>query len=224
LVKLFLANGFEDVEVKLRKAKSTDQDPLIIEIYYPVVSAQSEYIEPRVLVELESRSLKEPNTQRKITSLVNEYFNDKDFADSPINITTVNPERTLLEKIFLLHEEFQKPIDRVRVDRMSRHLYDIERLMRTDFLDIALINKDLYQDIISHRKTITAIRGIDYSLHQPNTINPIPPDKILEAWGADYADMCETMIYGERLSFEELMSRISQLKKRINELQWSIDI
>ena len=224
LVKLFLANGFEDVEVKLRKAKSTDQDPLIIEIYYPVVSAQSEYIEPRVLVELGSRSLKEPNTQRKITSLVNEYFNDKDFADSPINVTTVNPERTLLEKIFLLHEEFQKPIDRVRVDRMSRHLYDIERLMRTDFLDIALINKDLYQDIVNHRKTITAIRGIDYSLHQPNTINPIPPDKILEAWGIDYADMCETMIYGDRLSFEELMSRISQLKKRINELQWSIDI
>ena len=110
--------------------------------------------------------------------------------------------------MFLLHEEFQKPIDRVRIDRMSRHLYDIERLMRTDFLNIALSNKDLYQDIVSHRKTITAIRGIDYSLHQPNTINPIPPDEIIEAWGSDYADMCETMIYGERLSFDELMIRI----------------
>ena len=224
LAKLFLANGFEDVEVKLRKAKSTDQDPLIIEIHYPMVSSQSEYVEPRVLVELGSRSLKEPNTQRKITSLVSEYFSGKAFADSPISVTTVNPERTLLEKIFLLHEEFQKPIDRVRVDRMSRHLYDIERLMRTDFLDIALRNKDLYQDIVNHRKTITAIRGIDYSLHQPKTINPIPPDRILGAWHKDYADMCETMIYGELLSFEELMNRIGQLKNRINELQWSIDI
>ncbi len=224
LVKLFLANGFEDVDVKLRETKSTDQDPLIIEIYYPVVTVQSEYLEPRVLVELGSRSLKEPNTQRKITSLVSDYFSDKTFADSPIDITTVNPERTLLEKIFLLHEEFQKPIDRVRIDRMSRHLYDIERLMRTDFLDIALSNKDLYQDIVNHRKSITAIRGIDYSLHQPNTINPIPPSEILKEWDADYADMCETMIYGERLSFEELMSRFLQLKKKINELKWSIDI
>jgi len=224
LVKLFSENGFEDVDIKLRETKSTDQDPLIIEIYYPVVTFQSEYVEPRVLVELGSRSLKEPNTQRKITSLVSEYFSDKAFADSPINITTVNPERTLLEKIFLLHEEFQKPIDKVRTDRMSRHLYDIERLMSTDFLNIALSNKDLYQDIVNHRKTITAIRGIDYSKHQPNKINPIPPSEILGEWDADYADMCETMIYGERLSFEELMSRISQLKKKINELKWSIDI
>jgi len=224
LEQLFIDNGFEDVQIKLRESRSSDQDPLIIEIYYPVVTPQSKYIEPRVLVELGSRSLKEPNTERKITSLVNEYFKDKDFADSPINITTVNPERTLLEKVFLLHEEFQKPIDRVRIDRMSRHLYDIERLMRTDFLNIALSNKDLYQDIVSHRKTITAIRGIDYSLHQPNTINPIPPDEIIEAWGSDYADMCETMIYGERLSFDELMSRINELKKKINEVKWSIDI
>ena len=224
LAKLFMESGFDDAAVKLREPKSSDQDPLIIEIYYPVVTKQSAYVEPRVLVELGSRSLREPNTQCKITSLVSEFFPDKEFADSPITITTVNPERTFLEKIFLLHEEFQKPIDKIRINRMSRHLYDIERLMRTDFYNIVLINKDLYQDIVNHRKSITAIRGIDYSQHQPNTINLIPPEERIDEWESDYAEMCETMIYGEKLSFKELMSRISLLNKQINDLEWLIDI
>ncbi len=224
LTQQFIDNGFLDVVIKMREARSTDQDPLIIEIYYPMATTQSEYVEPRVLVELGSRSLKEPNTQKEITSLVSEYFADKEFADTAISITTVNPERTFLEKVFLLHEEFQKPINKIRVDRMSRHLYDIERLMRTDFFDLALRSKDLYQDIVNHRKSITAIRGIDYTLHQPKTINPIPPDEIIKEWEVDYAEMCEAMIYGDKLPFEELMSRIKQLREKINNLNWSIDV
>ncbi len=224
LTEQFIENGFLDVELKIRESRSNDQDPLIIEIYYPIVTVQSDYVEPRVLVELGSRSLKEPNTQRKIISLVSEYFSDKEFADTEINITAVNPERTFLEKVFLLHEEFQKPVDKIRVERMSRHLYDIERLMRAGFMDLALRSNVLYQDIVNHRKSITAIRGIDYSLHQPKTINPIPPDEIIKEWEVDYAEMCESMIYGDKLSFEELMSRIKQLKEKINNLSWSIDI
>ena len=223
LEQLFIENGFDNVNVKLRKPKSSDQDPLIIEIYYPVVTQQSEYIEPRVLVELGSRSLKEPNTQRNITSLVSEYFPDKEFADAPISVTTVNPERTLLEKVFLLHEEFQKPTERIRIDRMSRHLYDLERLMRTDFYKTALNSKELYQDIVKHRKSITAIRGIDYTLQQPKTINPIPPDAVIKEWEKDYMDMCETMIYEDKLSFSDLISRVEQLKNSFNLLEWSIN-
>jgi hypothetical protein len=220
LEQLFIADGFEDVQIKLRETSSTDQDPLIIEIYYPTVTSQSKYIEPHVLVELGSRSLKEPNTQMNITSMVSEYFPDKEFADAPISVATVNPERTLLEKIFLLHEEFQKPTNKIRIDRMSRHIYDIERLMRTDFYEIAINNKELYQGIVNHRKSITAIRGIDYTLHQPKTINPIPPDTVLKEWEKDYIEMCEIMIYGDKLSFTDLISRLEQLKNRFNMLKW----
>jgi hypothetical protein len=42
------------------------------------------------------------------------------FADKPITIPVVNPERTLLEKVFFLHEEFQKQEGKIRVNRMSR--------------------------------------------------------------------------------------------------------
>jgi hypothetical protein len=41
-------------------------------------------------------------------------------------ISTVMPTRTFLEKAFLLDEEFQK--DNPRHRRMSRHLYDLEKI------------------------------------------------------------------------------------------------
>lgn len=45
---------------------------------------------------------------------------------------TVSPARTFLEKAFLLAEEFMK--DRPRTNRMSRHLYDIEKLSHTKYM------------------------------------------------------------------------------------------
>ena len=42
-------------------------------------------------------------------------------------------QRTFIEKVLLLHEEFLKQDDKIKPNRMSRHLYDIHRMMDTDF-------------------------------------------------------------------------------------------
>jgi hypothetical protein len=207
----FKEAGFEGVKIQLAEVTDIDQDPIIIEIYYPTVSNPSAYLQPRVLLEIGSRSLMEPCTERTFASLVGENHPSKKFADAAITIPVVNPERTFLEKIFLLHEEFQKQIDKIRVDRLSRHLYDLEKLMVTEFADKALNDKELYQHIVDHRKTLTAIRGIDYANHAPAKIKIIPPAEILSAWKKDYEIMQENMIYGKSLSFDKLMEQIASL-------------
>ncbi|NJO87597.1 MAG: nucleotidyl transferase AbiEii/AbiGii toxin family protein [Chloroflexia bacterium] len=166
-------------------------------------------------------SLRETFTNRKISSLVGEHYSDKPFADKPIQVPSVNPDRTFLEKLFLLHEEFQKPETEIRVDRLSRHLYDIEKLMRTEFANNALINQSLYNEIINHRRIYTKISGIDYTLHQPKTLNPLPPDLVIDSWKKDYQRMQEEMIYGDSLSFDMLIERIKKLKEKINKTDWS---
>ena len=171
-----------------------------------------------MIIEVGSRSLREPFSVRTFRSLVGENYPDSAFADSFINIPTVNPERTFLEKIFLLHEEFQKPIDKIRVDRLTRHLYDLERLMDTEFAKKALSDLTLYQDIVRHRQQFTPIRGIDCANHKPSLINPIPPKEIIDQWEKDYMVMQATMLYGGSLSFDKLIERVLELKGRINEL------
>jgi predicted nucleotidyltransferase component of viral defense system len=174
----FTELGFKNVTVKPREVENHDQDPLIIEVYYNKLTETDTYLKPGVLVEVGSRSLKEPFTQRTFGTFISEIYTDNPFTDKPITIPIVNPERTFLEKIFLLHEEFQKPFGKIRVERLSRHLYDIEKLCQTEYAEIALQDRELYNTIVRHRSKFTAISGIDYAKHNPENIKIIPPDSI----------------------------------------------
>lgn len=195
----FAELGFKEVTVKYREVENHDQDPLIIEIYYNKLTETDTYLKPGVLVEVGCRSLKEPFAQRTFGTFVSEIYTDNPFTDKPITIPVVNPERTFLEKIFLLHEEFQKPFDKIRVERLSRHLYDIEKLSQTEYAEIALQDTELYDTIVRHRSKFTAISGIDYAKHNPANIRFIPPDTIIKKWEADYEEMKGSMIYGQPL-------------------------
>lgn len=214
--------GFPNVDFKLVEAEDSDQDPRIIEIYYPNVVDSPGYIQPRVQVELGCRSLREPFSHQMISSFVDERFPTAAFAGLPFEIPTVNPERTLLEKIFLLHEEFQRPVEKVRVDRMSRHLYDIYKLSTTVYAERALTDQKLYAEIVNHRLRYTRLGGVDYKLHNPKTIHPIPGTKVLEAWKRDYSTMQEQMIYGVSPSFDEMLEAIKIYTSKINSLDWQI--
>jgi hypothetical protein len=177
---------------------------------------------PRVKVELGCRSLIEPFSIRTFNSFLDEIYPDASFAKQPIHIPTVDPERTLLEKIFLLHEEFQRSDEKIRVDRMSRHLFDIYKLVASPFAEKALFNQELYAEIVYHRQLFTKLGGVNYKLHNPETINPIPPDKLLDAWKKDYSIMQEQMIYTDSPSFEAMLEAIKNYISKMNRLNWQI--
>jgi Nucleotidyl transferase AbiEii toxin, Type IV TA system len=217
----FNKSGFTDVKIKVVDAKDSDQDPRIIEIYYPNLIPSPGYLQPKVDVEIGCRSLKEPYTEKQFGSLVDEEYADRYFAYKAIIVSAVNPERTYLEKMFLLHEEFQKPKEKARVNRLSRHLYDIEKLANTTFAKVAFQNFDLYKTIVKHRHKFTRIASIDYTKHNPKTLNFIPPKELISAWKKDYNIMLENMIYETSpLSFDELISNLEGLNYKINEMDW----
>lgn len=220
----FAKKGFDRLKFHLVEAVDSDQDPRVIEVYYPNLILSPGYLEPKIQIEIGCRSLMEPLSVQSFGSLIDEYYSDRDFVQLPIKVPTVNPERTFLEKLFLLHEEFQRPQEKVRVDRLSRHLYDIVKLARTDFASKAITDKHLYETIVEHRQAYTRLGGVDYNLHQPQTINPIPTPKFLDAWKDDYKTMVEQMIYEENPpSFDEIISELIKLKNTINALPWRFD-
>jgi hypothetical protein len=103
---------------------------------------------------------------------------------------------------------------------LSRHLYDIEILSRTNYAVIALNNPDLYNTIVAHRSKFSRISGVDFANHSPEKIKFIPPDTVLPDWEADYNEMKENMIYGAALPFSDLIERLRKLQTRINSIQW----
>ena len=198
LEKEFQKRGHENLKFKVIEAIDSDQDPRVLEVYYPnMINSSSEYILPRVQIEVSCRSLREPFTLKTFGSLVDEIYHDKDFAEPLFEVPTVNPERTFLEKLFLLHEEFHRPEDKIRVDRLSRHLYDVYQLSKAGIDDLAISNKELYETIVAHRYKYARVGHVDYNLHNPNSLNPIPTASVIEAWDDDYSKMKEDMIYEE---------------------------
>lgn len=222
----FASRGFSGLEFKVIEAKDSDQDPRIIEIYYPnLIAKPSEYMLPRVQVEIGCRSLREPLSIQTFGSMVDEVYADKDFAEPLFKVPAVNPERTFLEKLFLLHEEFQRPPEKRRVERLSRHLYDIYHLTKAGVADKAINNKELYETIVSHRHKFSYWGSMNYNNHNPKTLNPIPPPEIIDDWKDDYAKMLEEMIYEkDKPTFADLIDNLNALRKKLQTLDWQFEL
>lgn len=161
----------------------------------------------------------EPTEKREINSILSVNFPNLDFSTYAFTIPTVLPQRTFLEKIFLLHEEFSQEPQKIRIDRLSRHLYDLERLMDTQYGVTALQDKELYKNIVAHREKFNPLSGLDYCNHTPDKIKIIPPDTVTSKYAKDYSEMTKFMIYGEALTFDRLVKRNSELQKRINSIR-----
>jgi len=121
----------------------------------------------------------------------------------------------------LLHEEFSKPPIDVRTERMSRHLYDIERMMRTDIMDRALNDEQLYRSVLEHRRKFIGIKGFDYDTLYPQTLSLEIPSSVIELWHQDYSRMQQTMIYGDTLPFDQLLAQIKYLQHKVRNLPYT---
>jgi predicted nucleotidyltransferase component of viral defense system len=222
----FLKRGFENLHFTIVETSESDRDPRVLEIQYPnLIEQQTDYMLPRIQIEVSCRSLREPFSIQKFGSLVDEVYFEREFAQSFFQVPTVNPERTFLEKIFLLHEEFKRPEEKMRVDRLSRHLYDVYHLIKAGIADRAINDKELYETIVSHRYLFSKIGGVDYNSHNPATLNPIPPNKVQKDWESDYAKMKEEMIYEKNPpSFEDLISNLSNLKDQLLNVGWKFEL
>ena len=216
LRKAFADTEIRDVQLAVADMKNPDDDPVKIEVLYPTVTEYSAYIKPRVLLEIGSRSLIEPATLRSFRSMIGQEFFYMPFADKKVVIRCVNPERTFLEKIFLLHEEHKRPKEKMVIKGKSRHFYDIYKISKTEYADEAVTNKELYKSIVAHREKFTKISGIDYALHFPPNLKPIPPQELIQEWEWDYANLQEQMIVGEVVTFENLLKNIELVCEKID--------
>ena len=193
---------------------NSNTDPTVLLVHYESVLEESaEYIPPRVKVEIGCLAMDEPTQERELDTLIAKYYPNED-NEMGCTIRTVVPTRTFLEKVFLLCEEFQKTNPRYK--RMSRHLYDLERLMDTEFSREALADKKLYEAVMEHRRTYYDLKYVDYDKLAPERIDFLPPSDELEHWREDYAEMRRHFIFGEAMSFDELMDRMRKLQVRFH--------
>ncbi len=217
-----IANGIrEDLfTVHVNVTSVTTVDPEVIYIEYKTLFPFEEYVQNMVKVEVSGRSMSEPVQSVQLASILDETYPNAATAESSFAVSVVRPERTFLEKVMLLHEEFAKPSEEVRTARMSRHLYDLERMLHTDIAERALKDEQLYRTILEHRRKFIGLKGFDYDTLYPQSLSLEIPADVLPLWRKDYENMQSSMIYGESVSFDELLEEIRQLNDRIRQLPY----
>lgn len=222
LAEKLIENGVsaDKFKVNVNITPITTTDPEIIEVEYQSAFNTLPYIRSKVIIEVSGRSMNEPVVSVGVSSFIDDVFTNAPFAEPKFDVRAVVPERTFLEKVFLLHEEFSKPSGMIRTERMSRHLYDIAQMMDTPIVERALLDENLYKTVIDHRRMFIGLKGFDYSTLLPQTLSIVPQGEIREQWKEDYKVMQETMIYGDSPSFDELIIKIQALNDRIRQLNY----
>lgn len=219
LIAMGIAPENFSVHVNITSVSTTD--PEVIYVDYQSALPNSEYIAHTVKVEVGGRSMFEPLQSVMLSSIIDETFPNAAFVESPFPVNVVRPERTFLEKVMLLHEEFAKPMAEVRTERMSRHLYDLERMLHTDIAERALNDEKLYRAVVEHRRKFVNLKGFDYDTLYPQSLSLEIPADVLPLWRKDYENMRGSMIYGKSVSFDELLTEIRQLNERIRQLPYT---
>jgi len=196
------------------ETENTTVDPESIFIYFNTLFPAVDYMPASVKIEVSGRSMTEPIETIAIKTLVAEQFPTAPYADAAFNVTAVAAKRTFLEKAFLLHELFHKEEPPEKVGRMSRHLYDLEKMMDTQVEFDALLDTALYKDIVEHRRHFIGLSGFNYDTLWFDTLNFLPPAEQSTAWETDYQSMQTNMIPGESLPYVNLIERLTELNER----------
>ena len=118
-----------------------DPDGQTLTFKYPAAIPESGYLRAEVKIELGARSDVDPSAQPQIQPYLAEVLPD---ATGPgaFSVLTLDPRRTFLEKVCLLHEESYRSGDKAPAPRLSRHYYDIWCLIRAGTAKEAIANPD----------------------------------------------------------------------------------
>jgi hypothetical protein len=182
-------------------------------VHYVSLYEADGYLGNEVKVEFGVRSLKEPFDDVSILSMIGTHIRVASYNEQPFVVRAVLPEKTMIEKLFLLHEKFsRKEVEELLIaERQSRHLADIVRLKHREIHRRILDNPGLFQAIAKHRQHYIRLKGVDYGKVSLRTLQFVPPTEIREQFRKDYALMRAQMIYGESPDFDTVLEELRQL-------------
>lgn len=192
---------------------SETSEVMTLEFQYPTSFAYGTYLRPVIKIEF-GRGDQQPSERRSIRPYVAEEFASLfSVADVPLNVLAC--ERTFWEKVTLLHAEYHRPKPSTMKPRMSRHWYDVAVMsMDARFADDKL-KEALLREVIVFKDSHFPSSWANYGTAVPGTLRIVPHQELEKILREDFKHMKE-MIWGESITFEEVLDRLKRLEERIN--------
>lgn len=193
---------------------SGDPQTILFSCPSTAVSGETTYVRPVIRLEMGARSDDWPAVDAAISPYAAEVFPDL-FALRVAKVRALAAERTFWEKATLLHAECHRPPDKLARERYSRHYYDLYRLAGQSVSDRALAQLDLLSRVVAHMSLFFAQGWAHFETARPGSFRLLPDADRLAELRWDYQEM-RAMIYGEVPDWQEIVSGLEALEKRIN--------
>lgn len=198
-----------------------DPDHQSLLLWYPAVTADGAgYIRRAVKIESGAKSAIDPHSPVTVKPYV---ADDLPNATLEVrNITTVEPGRTFWDKVVILHglRRWWERRGELRGggQRVSRHYYDVYRLLNSERGAAFAADRAMAQDCIRHARMFFNRPDLDLATAAPGTFALAPHDAMLARLEEDYRAMAG-MIFGEVPPFGSVMDSITELENLINARQ-----
>jgi hypothetical protein len=197
------------------KADAHDRQTLLLD--YPSVTPTDAYIAKSVKIESGAKSALDPNSVRTITPYVDTDVPGIDLAVQ--GITVVDAERTFWDKVVILHGLRRwydiRGLLRGNGQRISRHYYDLFRLLQSDSGKAAIKDAALGADCVAHARMFFNRPDFDLASAQPPTFALCPDGAMMDDLRQDYRAM-SVMIFGEPPAFDAVIEAIAALEAELN--------
>jgi hypothetical protein len=194
-----------------------DLDGQSLLFWYPSVMPGDAECVRAVKIESGAKSALDPN--RPV--IIRPYAGDDVPAltlDVP-NVTTVYAERTFWDKVIILHGTRcwfeRREVLRHVGQRVSRHYYDVHRLVESDVAGRAISDVDLATDCARHARLFFGSPDLGLDKACAGSFMLTPVEGMLSDLRRDFERMAG-MIIGPVPGFEQVMDSIRRLESRIN--------
>jgi hypothetical protein len=144
-----------------------DPDQQTLLVWYPAVSPAADtdaYIRPAIKIESGAKSALDPNHPVTVRPYVDEDLPSLDLSVAAV--TAVDPERTFWDKVVIAHglrRWFDKRGElRGGGQRVTRHYYDLHRLMDSEVGPAATADLALGADCVAHAKISSTARTLTW--------------------------------------------------------------
>lgn len=206
--------GLEPQSIRVEADARDGQTLLLV---YPSITPEDAYIAKSVKIESGAKSALDPNSVRTIVPYVDADAVDLDLAVP--GVTVVDAERTFWDKVVILHglRRWFEIRGQLRGDgqRISRHYYDLFRLVQSEVGQAAMANRALGEDCVAHARMFFNRPDFDLATAQAPTFALCPEGGMTDALRQDYRAM-SAMIFGEPPPFDAVVEAIAELQHALN--------
>ena len=193
---------------------SGTDSPVLLFHYETVLPTGFEYLRRSVKLEFGSLTDQKPTGRHPIRPWLADIL-EPALPDWSCEVVALEIERTFWEKATILHAEYHRPAEKATPDRFSRHYADTAALGRHAAAVAALGQHELRDKVVAWKGQFFGSSWANYAIARPGTFRLVPPAERMSALRRDYEAM-EDMYLSPPPSFEEVMSSLTSLEKRIN--------